>query len=217
MQTEDWEEISCEEFMKDPEKYDYKKVNSDQIEKTYDAIKMLTDRGMTQVNIHQITHDKSYDKILSIMDDIKTDPRLEKFNALVLLRYKPKGNGVGKFKQLSLDQYKHLINYSIQKGVRIGFDSCSAPLYLEAIKDDPKLRKNEIFVEPCESSLFSSYINCKGEFYACSFCEGEGMWKTGINVLDKDFEDVWEDEQTEKFRQILLKNKRHCPMFNLEV
>ena len=99
--------------------------------------------------------------------------------------------------------------------MNIGFDSCSAPLYLEAIKDLPELDRTKIFVEPCESSLFSSYINCKGEFYACSFCEGEGMWKTGISVLDRPFLSVWNHAQTNKFREILLQNKRHCPMFNL--
>ena len=184
--------------------------------KAYDCVKMLTDRGMKQINFHCITHDKSYEKILSIIDDISTDERLKKLNALVLLRYKPKGNGVGKFKQLTIEQYKHIIYYAKEKNVNIGFDSCSAPLYLQAIKGDKELEKTEIFVEPCESSLFSSYINCKGEFYACSFCEGEGMWKTGINVLNKDFSSVWHNEQTKKFRDILLKNNRHCPMFKLE-
>lgn len=185
-------------------------------EKAYDCVKMLTDKGMTQINFHCIAHDKSYEKILSIIDDISIDKRLEKLNALVLLRYKPKGNGVGKFKQLTIKQYRNIIYHAREKGVNIGFDSCSAPLYLQAIKGDKNLEKTEIFVEPCESSLFSSYINCKGEFYACSFCEGEGMWKTGINVLDKPFSEVWNAKQTEKFRKILLSNKRKCPMFNME-
>ena len=185
-------------------------------ENTYNSIKMLTDRGMKQINIHQITHDKSYNKILKTIDDIKTDPRLKKFNALVLLRYKPKGNGIGKFNQLTIEQYKHIIEYANSKGVNIGFDSCSAPLYLKAIEGNKELEKTKIFVEPCESSLFSSYINCKGEFFACSFCEGEGMWKTGINVLENRFENVWYNEQTKKFRDILIKNHRNCPMFNLD-
>lgn len=187
-------------------------------EKAYNAVKMLTDRGMNQINFHVITHNKSYDKIMSIMDDIKSDKRLEKLNALVLLRYKPKGNGKGKFHQLSLDKYEKLINYSIQKGVSIGFDSCSAPVYLEIIKRNPKLKDTEILVEPCESSLFSSYINCHGEFYACSFCEKEKhtMWETGIDVDFNSLKDVWYNKKTETFRNLLLRNNRNCPMFNLE-
>ena len=182
---------------------------------TYNSIKMLTDRGMNQINIHAIVHDKSYKNILETIDDISSDPRLTKMNALVLLRYKPKGNGVGNFKRISLDQYKHIIEYSNSKNVNIGFDSCSAPIYLEVV-DEVTLSKTKDFVEPCESSLFSSYINCKGNFYACSFCEGEGMWKEGISVLDySDFELVWNHRKTKKFREILLDNCRKCPMFNL--
>ena len=186
-------------------------------EKSYNAVKMLTEAGMKQVNFHCIAHDKSFNKIKSIIDDINTDDRLKGLNALVLLRYKPKGNGVGKFNQLTIEQYKEILKYAEEKGVNLGFDSCSAPLYLEAIKDDKDYKQKSMYVEPCESSLFSSYINCKGEFYACSFCEGEGMWKEGLNVLEcNDFvEDVWNNNKTEKFRKALLGNCRNCPMFNL--
>ena len=186
-------------------------------EKSYNAVKMLTEAGMKQVNFHCIAHDKSFDKIKSIIDDIKTDDRLNGLNALVLLRYKPKGNGIGKFNQLTIEQYKEILKYAEDKGVNLGFDSCSAPLYLEAIKDDKYYEQKSMYVEPCESSLFSSYINCKGEFYACSFCEGEGMWKEGLNVLEcNDFvEDIWYNDKTIKFRNALLGNCRNCPMFNL--
>ena len=182
---------------------------------TYNSIKMLTDRGMSQINIHAIVHDKSYKKILETIDDMCSDARLTKMNALVLLRYKPKGNGVGNFKQLSLQQYRDIIEYANSKNVNIGFDSCSAPIYLQAI-DETTLNKTKDYVEPCESALFSSYINCKGDFYACSFCEGEGMWKQGISVLDSSsFDQVWNHEKTTKFRELLLNNCRKCPMFNL--
>lgn len=186
-------------------------------EKSYNAVKMLTDAGMKQVNFHCIAHDKSFNKIKSIIDDIQTDDRLKGLNALVLLRYKPKGNGIGKFNQLSIEQYKDILLYAEEKGVRLGFDSCSAPLYLDAIKDDVDYNIKSMYAEPCESSLFSSYINCKGEFYACSFCEGEGMWKSGLSVLQCNnfVEDIWNNEKTIKFRNMLLNKCRECPMFNL--
>ena len=186
-------------------------------EKSYNAVKMLIDAGVEQVNFHCIAHDKSFDKIKSIIDDINTDDRLKGLKALVLLRYKPKGNGVGKFNQLTIEQYKEILEYAQEKRVGLGFDSCSAPLYLETIKDDKDFNTKSLYAEPCESAIFSSYINCKGEFYACSFCEGEGMWKEGLNVLEcNDFvEDIWNNDKTEKFRKALLGNCRNCPMFNL--
>ena len=119
--------------------------------------------------------------------------------------------------QLTVDQYKEILDYAEEKDIRLGFDSCSAPLYLEAIKEDKNYKVKSMYAEPCESSLFSSYINCLGEFYACSFCEGEGIWKEGLSVLEcNDFiEDIWNNNKTEKFRNVLLSNCRNCPMFNL--
>ena len=188
-------------------------------EKSYNAVNMLFNAGVRQINFHVIAHDKSYKRILSIIDDLKTDERIKgKVKAVVLLKYKPKGNGVGKFNHLTDEQYREIISYAENNGVSIGFDSCSAHAYLRTIKNDPDFEKKSLCVEPCESSCFSSYINHKGEFYACSFCEGEGMWKNGINVLNcNDFEqDVWNGEQTKTFRKILLDNKRKCPMYKLD-
>ena len=188
-------------------------------EKSYDAVKMLADAGIKQINFHVIAHDKSYKKIFSILDDLTTDERIKgKVKAVVLLKYKPKGNGVGKFNHLSDEQYREIINYATERNIGIGFDSCSAHAYLRVIKNDKDYDSKAICAEPCESACFSSYINHKGEFFACSFCENEGMWKYGLNVLyTEDFEnDVWNNSQTRKFRRMLLDNERRCPMFRLD-
>ena len=188
-------------------------------EKSYNAVKMLADAGMKQINFHVIAHDKSYNKIFSILDDLTTDERIKgKVKAVVLLKYKPKGNGVGKFKHLSDEQYREIINYATERNIGIGFDSCSAHAYLRVIKDDKDYDKKAMCAEPCESACFSSYINHKGEFFACSFCENEGMWKEGIPVLEApDFEEsVWNNYQTIRFRKMLLNNERKCPMFRLD-
>ena len=188
-------------------------------EKSYNAVKMLADAGMKQINFHVIAHDKSYNKIFSILDDLTTDERIKgKVKAVVLLKYKPKGNGVGKFKHLSDEQYREIINYATERNIGIGFDSCSAHAYLRVIKDDKDYDKKAMCAEPCESACFSSYINHKGEFFACSFCENEGMWKEGIPVLEApDFEEsVWNNYQTIRFRKMLLNNERKCPMFKLD-
>ena len=188
-------------------------------DKSYNAVKMLHDAGMKQINFHVIAHDKSYKRIISIIDDLTTDERIKgKVKAVVMLKYKPKGNGVGKFNHLTDEQYKNIISYAEKNNIGIGFDSCSACSYLRAIKDDPDFKQKAIYAEPCESGLFSAYINCKGEFYACSFCENEGMWKSGIDVLNcNDFvKDVWNHPKTQQFREVLLKNGRKCPMYNLD-
>lgn len=188
-------------------------------EKSYNAVKMLEDAGMKQINFHVIAHDKSYNKIFSILDDLTTDERIKgKVKAVVLLKYKPKGNGVGKFKHLSDEQYREIINYATERNIGIGFDSCSAHAYLRVIKDDKDYDRKAMCAEPCESACFSSYINHKGEFFACSFCENEGMWKEGIPVLEApDFEEsVWNNYKTIRFRKMLLNNERKCIMFKLD-
>jgi len=187
-------------------------------EKSYNAIKMLTDAGMKQVNIHFVLAEQTYDKAFEIMNDIKTDERLKGLKAIVFLSYKAKGAGVGKFNSVTNEQFKSIIDYATENRIGIGFDSCGCHKYLNSIKDDADYEQKAQYAEPCESSCFSSYINCKGEFFACSFCEGEGMWKEGINVLEaKDFmNEVWNADKTKQFRELLLKNGRKCPMFKID-
>lgn len=63
-------------------------------ERSYNLIKRLTDAGMDQVNIHFLLAEQTYEKALSVMEDMKTDERLKKLNALVFLSLKQKGNAV---------------------------------------------------------------------------------------------------------------------------
>jgi radical SAM protein with 4Fe4S-binding SPASM domain len=71
--------------------------------------------------------------------------------------------------------------------------------------------------EPCESSLFSCYINADGEYFPCSFAEGEPGWETGVDVKGcGDFvKDVWNHPKTEQFRNNLLRKCRNCPLFEI--
>lgn len=187
-------------------------------EKTYNAIKMFTDEGMEQVNIHFMLSKQTYGNAFKVVDDIASDPRLTKFNAIIFLQYKSKGRNPDAFDSI-IDpaEYKKLTDYCDEKRVRYGFDSCSAPIYLDSIKDHPKRDLLSTFVEPCESGLFSSYINCHGQFFVCSFAEGEDMWIEGIDVLgcDNFLMDVWQHPRLQEWRQLLLGNRRECPIYDL--
>ena len=183
---------------------------------SYDAIKKFTDAGMTQVNIHYMISEETWDKAFEIIDDMKRDNRLYNMNAIVFLSLKTKGGGET-FHKLSKTKYDMLVDYALEKGVRFGFDSCGAHKFLDAVKHHEKYKEFEMMAEPCESSCFSSYINCKGEYFACSFAEGHDMFKKGIDVLKTDdfLKDVWHGEETKKFREVLLKGNRHCPLYNV--
>lgn len=179
-------------------------------EKTYDAIKMFTDAGMDQVNIHYMISEETYDEAFQIMDDMKNDPRLAKMNALVFLSLKQKGRG-DSYEGLAFTKYKQLVDTALSDGTRIGFDSCSAPLFLAAIKDRPDYEHYEELAEPCESYLFSIYINNKGECVPCSFLEEEAGYEH-LNILKCDdfMKDIWNHESVKTWRKNLLATEKEC-------
>jgi len=138
---------------------------------------------------------------------------------------KPKGKRNTFTPLTDIEKYKELVNYAIHKQVRFGFDSCSAPKFLESIKDNENFEQYETSAESCESTLFSLYCNVEGEFFPCSFTEGEKGWERGISYNDVlDFNDIWYNDRIISFRNKLLnttknsefKNCRQCPMFKLD-
>ena len=75
--------------------------------------------------------------------------------------------------------------------------------------------------EPCESTLFSSYFNTKGEFFPCSFIEGTEGWETGIDIVSNGatfLKDLWNEDRTKKFRAKTIKCrecKTSCPVYEI--
>ena len=189
----------------------------------YDAIKMLTDRGMKQVNIHLFTSEETLGFVKEVVEDRMSDPRLEQMRAIVLLGVKPKGRAKGRYTTLSQDKFCKLVKDCLGKNIPIGFDSCSAPKFEQFVNTDTTLSDKEreayrMACESCESGLFSSYINQKGEFFPCSFCEGEAGWETGLSVLTADsFLDVWHGSKVQDWRGQLLASScngcRRCMAF----
>ena len=194
-------------------------------DKCYGSVKRLTDLGMTQVNIHQLVSEETFDQAYGLIEDAKTDPRLSKLNAIVFLALKQKGRGES-FHTLPQDKFDILVKKAMKNGIGIGFDSCSSLKVLTALGDG--------YVDsviPCESSLESSYVNTESKYYPCSFCEGENEngqdWTDGISLKDcmdtDDFiEKVWNNKKTLSFKEALkntcsgnCKGCRTCPMFEV--
>jgi len=182
----------------------------------YDSVKKLVDRGMTQVNIHNMIYQESYDQTLETISDMKTDIRLKGMNALVLLSLKKKGRGI-RYNSLPIDKFKILVDKCFEEKINFGFDSCGCNKFLEVIKDRPDFENLKTVSEPCESSLFSFFASVDGEFFPCSFCDGIEGWEKGIDIKEvKDFgKDVWNNERVVKFRKKLLENKRNCPYYKV--
>lgn len=188
-------------------------------ETCYDAVYELTRRGMKQVNIHCLLADETYDKCKQVMEDSKTDSRLKDLNAIVFLWLKPLGER-NTLTQIKQERYDDIVTYAMDNEVPIGFDSCSAPQFADAIKRKYPSKFNQLYpmIEPCESTLFSYYVNVEGKGFPCSFAEQK---YEGIDLTKaKSFEDFWYGKETSEFREKVMENTDHnncrmCPIYNL--
>jgi hypothetical protein len=143
-------------------------------------------------------------------------------NAIVFLGVKPKGRAKGVFHTLPPARFKRIVDFCLENKIPFGFDSCSAPKFNKVIENiilsDEQRRLMSMTSESCESSLFSAYVNVRGEYWNCSFSENEPNIKC-VNVLEAEnfLRDVWFSEQVNEFRKQLLattKNGvRHCHVF----
>lgn len=190
----------------------------------YDAVKMFTDAGMGQVNIHQVISVEKYAECLELVNDVATDPRLSKLKAIVFLTLKPKGKRNKDTTIKDVSKYRELIELAFSKGINVGFDSCTAPIFLAAMKDHPQFGYFSQMTESCESDRFSGYANTKGEYWHCSFTEGMPGFKP-VNLLEIDdfVKDVWLSEPVKHFRnKLTCQNNDHidkecylCPVYDL--
>ena len=184
----------------------------------YDAVKMLTDRGLRQTNIHQLVSAESYDGCMEVLEDMQTDPRLQDMNAVVFLMLKPKGRGSVLTPLRDPVKYKALVDYALENNLRVGFDSCSVPSFLSAVQDHPRYEGFEQETDRCESGLFSLYIDAEGKAWPCSF----GQKREDLEPIDllqvQDFErEVWHGPQLQRWRQRLLGNCRSCPLWDIDI
>jgi hypothetical protein len=184
-------------------------------ERCYTAIEELGKRGLKQVNIHAMLSEETYDRCMQVMNDYQSDERLKKYlNAIVFLWLKPKGRGET-LHSVSREKYNTLVKYAIDHNIPIGFDSCSASNFLKC--GDTEKFKN--FVEPCESTLFSIYINVDGIATPCSFAEDKC---DGVDVISANnfITDVWMSKSFVDFRSKVTANIddngcRMCPLYEL--
>ena len=185
-------------------------VNKYNKEIAYDTVKKLSqDFGMRQINFHIVLASETENFIREVATDIKIDRRLSNLNALVMLAFKDKQK-TNFFHQFSIEKYNQLVNYLMEGGINIGFDSCSAHLFENYAQDNQQLLQ---CCEPCESGLFSFYINCFGYGYACSFYEGVGEWEQGIDLVET--KDWWNNIQIKHWRTKLLSINRNCPLYQI--
>jgi len=177
----------------------------------FDAIKKLTDLGMKQINIHKLLAKETLNSCFDLIEKIKKDERLKKLNAVVFLSLKPKGKR-NNFTQLSQGEFNKLTYKLLENKINYGFDSCSANKFLNSVKGHKNYEVFKTYIEPCESSRFSIYINVDSEVFPCSFCEDI--------IKPTSLEDFWNKKEIVSFRKKLLKYNDNngcvkCPVYKI--
>ena len=182
----------------------------------YNSVKKLVDRGLQQTNIHALISSETIDQVKETIRDYYIDPRLKGMNAIVFLSLKQKGRGE-KFNRVSDEQFKEIVDLAFELKVPVGFDSCGCGKFLNSVKDRDNYKELEMLAEPCESSLFSAYIDVDGKFFPCSFTGGTDDWHEGIDVVScSDFvKDIWHHPRVEAFRENLIGCGRKCPIYSI--
>lgn len=174
----------------------------------FGAVDSLSRAGLKQVNIHKLLSADTLGDCHRLIDAAASDPRLlGKLKAIVFLLLKPKGKR-NRLRPISgTETYKLILDHAERAGVAVGMDSCSAPMALRSLP--PAALPS---VEPCESGLFSIYVNVKGELFPCSFTEGTPGWERGIDLASvEDFgRDVWSSERLAAWRSRLLESSAGC-------
>ncbi len=180
-------------------------------EHCFNAVQELTSRGMEQINIHKLLAEETLTDCHWLVDRIGTKhPQLKDLNAIVFLLLKPKGDRNSLRSIHSLQEYEELFKHAKRLGVQFGMDSCSAPNLLKATEDKNLFSIES--VEPCESTLFSLYINVDGAAFPCSFTEGQPGWETGVPILEQDsfLGSVWFSRQLSSWREKILQSSQSC-------
>jgi radical SAM protein with 4Fe4S-binding SPASM domain len=175
----------------------------------FNTVGNLTWAGLKQVNIHKLLSQETLDECFELITAAKTDPRLKGLKAIVFLLLKPKGERNRLHPIESLDSYKRLLDHARDNEVAVGMDSCSAPMALRTLPSEcvPS-------IEPCESTLFSIYVNVDGEMFPCSFTEGTPGWEQGIDLTCDDCGTdpyrFWHHPRLEAWRDGLLNSSLEC-------
>ncbi|MFW5752183.1 MAG: radical SAM/SPASM domain-containing protein [bacterium] len=185
---------------------------------TYNAVEKLCGLGHGQVNIHYMLSHETYPGAFELIEDVVHDKRLDNLHGVIFLSLKQMGRGKS-FTPASQAEFERLIDFALGKGIRFGFDSCSAHKFLKSIETHPDKERMEKMVEPCESfGMFSLYVNNRGRYFPCSFAEkAHPDFMDGIDLLSiSDFiEECWNSELIREWRNKMIKSNRVCPLYNI--
>lgn len=202
-------------------------VMTETIKNLYLYNRFKTENSTLQgINIHMILCNDTFESCMNFVKNIYTQNKLRSYvNAIIFLTMKPVGCRNNFKSNITEEQHKELIDYCLENDIPIGFDSCGCYNFLKSIQNHKNFEYFNMLAEPCESSLFSIYVNVDGYAYPCSFYEQTVTDKESYPYLLFDntdlMMDVWFNEKFNSFRKTLLSTSinefycRRCPLFNI--
>jgi len=189
---------------------------------TMDTIRQLAKykKKDQQINVHTMLSNETYLQVKNIVTNWKYMESLGA-DAVVILMLKTKGER-NEHTQATDLEFRYIMNKCMYSKIKFGMDSCASHRFIKYLTErttegdmtPEELEKMYEVIEPCEGTLFSYYINVKGEGYPCSFLEGV---MEGVGVLDADdfIKDVWYNGFNEHYRRNQINTGRHCPMYQI--
>jgi MoaA/NifB/PqqE/SkfB family radical SAM enzyme len=169
---------------------------------------------LRQLNIHFVIMEETFEECKKLFGLLKSDKRFMAVNAVVLLGLKKCGRAEnGNFHRISDEHFQELVDIAFEENIGIGFDSCDANRFSNAVQDRDDFDKLEQLIEPCESKLFSIYLNYEGKVFPCSFNEKN---RNGFEVLKSNnfLEDYWNND-SDGWRDSLKNSGRSCPVYEV--
>jgi len=175
--------------------------------KLHQVRKTSKEAMLQQINIHKLLCKETLDECMQLICTVSQKDQYQGLGAIVFLLLKPKGARNKLTPVTDVTVWRDLLLLATEKNVPIGFDSCSAPMVLKAVEDQPESSIHQL-IEPCESGLFSLYVNVDGEVSPCSFTdEGDGT------LIDKNtsfMRDIWFSGSMNKWRENLINSTKGC-------
>ncbi len=168
---------------------------------TYKAIQRFIDAGV-KTNIHYVLNHDTLDEAIHLFE---TDSFPQGVNAVIFLTHKPVGLGQ-KEKCLRYNDPKvHRMFKLIKQGSRrfkVGIDGC---LVVGLINSG--LRFDMRYLDTCEATRFTCYIDADMNMFPCSF-DINGQY--GVSLRENTIAQAWNSEQFQQFRNILREGCKGC-------
>ncbi len=193
-------------------------VNLNSTEKTYNLVNKLTRHGKSGVHIRMLFCNNTYKLTGCVITSISDDHRLKHLESLNLVSVKPAGRWNMYEPIKNVKKMRAMVLYAKSKDIVLNFDACSACNYVCAVKDQKDRDTLLLNAPPCESGLNQYYIDVHGRGYPCVFCKGLKDFGGSDCIRCENFDrDVWHSLESIRFRVEIIKSKRICPIYNLQI